>query len=171
MKKKGKFKEKIKGAAGKIKDTGKKIGRKIKDTAKKVPFAPLLPFAVAMRIILTGKGKTPETKFERLCQQFYSVVIEKKENYELTNTEHLAPAIVTAIISGVLGYFSELKKRKKDGVTLSKGEEQALNIAEKTTDEVMNVGKDIAYKETAEKGFPIAVMLIVGLVVFMILKK
>jgi hypothetical protein len=159
-------KEKIKKVTSKIKAGTKKVLNKIKDVSKNMPFAPLLPFAVAMRQILKGKKVEPEKDFLKLCQQFHAVVIEKKSTYELAgNYEHIAAAAVTAVIAGVLKFFKSLKDKKQRGEELSVAEEQALTIAENSTDLVMDAAKEEVEDEAVKKAFPVMAIVIIVLVV------
>ena len=152
------------------------IGKGVKNIAKKaknIPFAPLIPFKIAMRAILKSKGVETSDDITEISQKFYNVVIRKKANYEIYNYEHLSPAVVSAIIAAVIDYFKSLKKKKERGEKLTEAEEKALKVAEEATATVVAEVEEQAKSQIMSKTYvPIIIIALVAIVlVFLLLKK
>ena len=152
------------------------IGKGVKNIAKKaknLPFAPLLPFKVAMRAVLRSKGVETSDDITEISQKFYNVVIQKKANYEIQSFEHLAPSVVSAIIAAVIDFFKGLKKKKERGEKLTEAEEKALKLAEEATAEVVSEVKEQAKSQIMSKTYvPIIIIALVAIIlVFLLLKS
>lgn len=168
-KRKNKNKGKGKGQGKKFIDKIKQLGGKAAGAAL---FAPLLPFKLAMKQILKAKGIEPKSNIGDLAQQFKSVIIDKKGTYELEPYEHLAPSIVAAIISGILGFFKDLKRRKEAGEPLSDAEHKALDSAEKAVGGVIQEEKEEIVRDTkASLTMPLIIGLVVVVVMVIAFKK
>jgi len=150
----------------------KGVKKLVKET-KNIPFAPLLPFKLAMKRILHEKGVDTSNDITEIAQKFYNVVIQKKSNYEIYSYEHLAPAAISAIIAAVIDFFKSLKKKKERGEKLTESEEKALELAEKATEEAVSEVKEQAKVEVMSKSYmPIVIIALVAVVlVFFLLKK
>lgn len=147
----GIFKSKRKSSSGGSSGVKKgKRGGGLKKLLNITTFAPLLPFRAAMKLILRSKGVKPKDKIDELSQQFYKIVI-KKENY--SEIEHIEPTIISAIVTAVLAYFKNLKKKKEEGKELTESEKKALDVAEKSVDTVVRNIKEEAKAEIREKSF------------------
>jgi len=150
-----------------------KIGKGVKKIAKKaasVPFAPLLPFKLAMKKILKAKGvDTRGDSINEIVQKFYNVIIQKKGNYEVYAYEHIAPAAIGAIIQAVISFFKGLKKKKESGAPMSKAEEKALDYAEAATSEAVQEVKREAKMEVVNKSYLPIIGIALGLVVILII--
>lgn len=153
------------------------IGKGVKNIVKKaadVPFAPLLPFKLAMKKILKGKGvSTDGDTIVEVVQKFYNVILQKKANYEIQSYEHIAPAAVSAIIAAVIDYFKSLKRKKESGEKLTETEEKALNTAEEATAAAISEVKEQAKTEVMSKTYlPIIGIALAAIVLlFFVLKK
>jgi len=134
-----------------------KIGKGVKNIVKKaadLPFAPLLPFKLAMKKILKEKGvDTQGDTIIEVAQKFYNVVIQKKSNYEIHAYEHLSPSVISSIISAIINFFKNLKTRKEGGEQLSPADEKALETAEKATAEAVKTIKNEAKVEVMSKSY------------------
>jgi hypothetical protein len=153
-----------------------KLGKGVKKIAKKaknIPFAPLLPFKLAMKKILHERGVETSNDINEITQKFYNVVIQKKASYEIYSYEHLAPAVVSAIIAAVIEYFKTLKKKKERGEKLTEAEEKALQVAEEATAQAVSEVKEQAKVEIMSKSYlPIIIIALVAIIlVFLLLKK
>jgi len=154
-----------------------KIGKGVKKIVKKaadLPFAPLLPFKLAMKKILKEKGvDTQGDTIVEVAQKFYNVVILKKSNYEIHAYEHLAPAAISAIIAAVIDFFKTLKKKKDNGENLSPAEEKALKTAEEATAAAVSEVKEQAKVEVMSKSYlPIIGIALAAIVLlFIVMNK
>ena len=152
------------------------IGKGVKNIAKKaknLPFAPLIPFKIAMRAILKSKGVETSDDITEISQKFYNVIIQKKANYEIQSYEHLSPSVISAIIAAVIDYFKSLKKKRERGEKLTEAEEKALKLAEEATAEVVSEVKEEAKSQIMSKTYvPIIIIALVAIVlVFLLLKS
>jgi hypothetical protein len=154
-----------------------KVGKGVKKIAKeagKIAFAPLLPFKLAMKQVLKEKGvNADEMKMNELVQTFHSVIIEKKGNYEIQNYEHLGDDVIASVISGIIAYFKNLKKRKEAGEKLTPAEEKALKTAEDTTGQAIEDIKEEGKQELMSKSYiPIIIIAVIAVILlFTFLKK
>jgi len=150
-----------------------KIGKGVKKIVKKaasIPFAPLLPFKLAMKKILKSKGvDTSGDTINEIVQKFYHVVIQKKGNFEVHSYEHLSPSVVSTIIKAVINFFKSLKARKESGAPLSRAEEKALDYAEKATSEAVQEVKREAKVEIMNKSYLPIIGIALGLVVILVI--
>lgn len=143
-----------------------------KGTVSAATFLPLLPFKIAMQTILRGRGVKPEKKIDRLAQQFYNIVVQKKEGYEVVALENLAGDVIGSIVKAIINYFKDLKKKKESGVKLPPAEEKALQVAENTVEKVVEIGKEETKSEIAQKSFtPLLITSVLAVVLLFAFAK
>lgn len=161
---KNKRKVKIKGFKKKLGSVVNKIGK----------IGVLLPFKFAMIGALKSKGVnvSKKTDLTELSTKFYNVIVRKgKANYEVENFA-VSASMLAGVVSGIISFFKNLKKRKEAGEELSKSEEIALTKAEEVSRQVDLTTRDFteeAIGETVMKFLPMA--LIGGVLLYLIIKK
>ena len=144
-----------------LKKALKKAGKGFKNLAKKivsivgvVHFAPLLPLAAAMLIIIKAKKIKIEGKgLKGLAATFYHKVIKGNFDYQYDEEEYFDPVTVTTIITTIVRYFKGIKKKGKN---LTPQEQQAVEsigkAAKNLTDKAYSEGgKVIAEQQVAEQ--------------------
>lgn len=163
-------KDLVKVAKGAIKGLGK--------VTEIASMPVLLPFKIAMQNILKQKNVTPKKDMSDLAQQFYNIVIQKKSTFDIYQPEHIAPAIAAGIVSAIVKFFTQLKKKKEQAEAekeagkepsepLTQTEEKALNLAEASVSEVVEQAKETAKEEIATKSF--MPLIITGVILAVIL--
>lgn len=149
-----------------IKNTGQNIGNLVHDVGNAAQWLALAPFKGPMSVILRSRGIPVPRKVDDVAKTFYTQVIHKKHfeqhftvhqaavklgrhsaamrdhflasHFEAQgNFDHIAPAVVAAvipIIQGIVKWFKERKEMRAAGATLPPDEERALNEYEETMD-------------------------------------
>lgn len=173
-----------------------KIGANIKskvdnaiDLAKKVgsPWLLLLPVRPQMQAALLIKGIKPPKELEALAESFYNNVV-KQANFDRSvdldkdgfahfgeisrdRSNFIPPEAIAVIVSSIVTFISEIKKKKEAGKELSK--------VEKAVDEVSTTAENAAYEgatDAAQEQIGELVMkwlpwVLIGIVGFFILRK
>jgi len=160
--KRDKRKEKIKEFGGKMKNAVKKYGA----------VGVLIPFKNVMVKRLQEMGVNVKGKsLQEIAVDFYNKVV-KKDNYE--EIDHLAvpPSIIAGVVQGILGFFKNLVKRKKQGDPLSPAEEKMATGVEKVADQVDEAERDITEESIGElvvQYLPYAILA--GIAIYIFTKK
>lgn len=122
--------KKVVKAPIKVGKTAVKVVKKTGDFVVDVAlFLPLLPFKIAMKHAVLGKGINPSNDNSKLVGQFLKHVLGKN------NIEFIDPVITPALINLVINYFKNLKTKKLGGGILSKNEEKLLQLSDEGINE------------------------------------
>lgn len=133
-------------ALSKAKKAAKKAAKWAGERFNDVPFAPLLPFLPAMKIILAKKGHKKTGDLSETTKKFYSVVI-KGSNFEADNFIGVSsdemfssfdPVSITAIVSAVLNFMKATKKKKPEDRTPE--EKAAVAAMDKSAENIVKAG-------------------------------
>lgn len=140
-----------------IKNAGKtfsKLVKKVGALVQNIPFAPLLPLAPAMLLILKSKKIKPRGNgLKGLVQTFHESVI--KGNFDFEEVENFDPVTVTAIVAAIVKYFKAIKKKKDGKTPLTDSETTALSsigaAANALKDTAIEQGINIASSQQASE--------------------
>lgn len=118
-----------------LKKLGTNIVKTVKKSAGAVVTAPLLPFKKGMVTILNKRGiSTKGMSFPKIIEKFYNEIISKKNNkysefepleenrisdsylfkysYEEIEKDDIEPVIIGTVVTAIVNYFKEAKKKK-----------------------------------------------------------
>jgi hypothetical protein len=151
----------------KIVDTTKNIVDAAKETLKNPAFAPLVVLKPVMKSALQKKGiKYKSDSVEDLAEAFHTAIVKKqpyKANYSY-EVNNLDPFLVTTIVTAIIDFIKNLKKKKEDGIALTNEEQIILNEAEKVAATVTDYAKDEAKFQVGDFLSKNWVFIVAGLV-------
>ena len=165
------FKKKKKKKTGKTGHKG--FMKKLLSGVKKMTFAPLLiplvPFIPMMKTILKKKGVTVTGANPKpYILAFYNKIVKPTM---LDDSENIVEELASGVIKAVIGFISNLKKKKKDGQKLSKNEEEVLKVVEKIDKEIDEEIDDRQKKKVGTFVLSPVVLIIIAVGVIFIIKK
>ena len=132
---------------------------------------PLVPLKLAMKKILKDRGITPPDNLKELAHVFYDKVVKAhKSTFE--PIDHIEPVMtLTAIVTAIIKFIKDLKKKKESGQKLDKSEQKILDTTEKLVSEGEETVKGFIKDEATFELGKIAPLLILAFVAILLLKK
>lgn len=155
-------------ATSKVLKEAKQIGKKVNEIAQEAKEAAkdlgqlvlLKPFAPIMKAALIAKKIDPPSDLERLARTFYNEVV-KRSDFDAANefndgtniaisTEtrrDFDPVTISALVSGIITWIQESRKKKEEGKPLTKAQEAAVKTSNIINEETKKaVDDEIKYQ-------------------------
>ncbi len=160
---KSKRQEKIEGFKNKVKGAVSKLGS----------VGVLIPFKKVMTKRLNELGvNTSGLKLDEIAVKFFDRVIKKNNNYEVDHVVPIPPSVIAGVVQGILGFFKNLVKRKKEGAEMSAGEEKMAGAVEKVAETVDDAERDYTEETIGEMTMKyLPYILVAGVAIYFITKK